>query len=107
MAIQKPVVITQGNTQDLRIYNLQDTVTLVFWNTASASANMYDQYGNLTEVQGVVLGYDGGGTGNYVGTVTTTFVMAIGGGYIMKIDAVQSGARFHMELPAVVIARTS
>lgn len=107
MAVQSPAQITQGNTQDINLYGLQDIDTLIFWDAAVATANLYDQNGNLTMVQNVTLTYLAGTLGNYQGTITTDFSMCVGGGYTLKIDAAQGGAILHLELPAVVIVRTS
>ena len=106
MAVPSQVVFTQGNTQDIRIYGLQDIRTGLFWNAATASGALFDQNGNATEVL-VALTYQTSSTGNYFGSVTTDFNLDIGGGYVLKLDATQGGSKFHMELPARVIARVS
>ena len=107
MTVPAQILISQGNTQTIYVYGLLDNVTLAYWDAATASASLFDQNGNPTEVVGVSLGYQAGSNGNYVGTVTTTFAMAIGSGYIFKISATQGGKNFYIELPAQVIARTS
>ena len=110
MSVPLKVYFTQGNTQDINVYGLQDIDTLVFWSIPSASGNLYDPNGNLTMVQNVSLAYLGS-LGNYRGIVTTDFSMPIGSGYTLKIDAEDTNqtpvAKFHMELPAEVIIRTS
>lgn len=107
MATQSPIVFTQGNTQDIRLFNVQDVDSGQFWTAAVAAATLYDQNGNATMVQDVSLLYQAGTNGNYIGTVTTDFSMPIGGGYTLQIDASQNGASLHLELPAIVKARTS
>lgn len=108
MSVPLKVYFTQGNTQDINLYGLQDIDTLVFWSIPSASGNLYDSNGNLTMVQNVALAYMGS-LGNYRGIVTTDFSMSVGGGYTLKIDAVDANqspvAKFHIELPAEVIIR--
>lgn len=108
MSIQNPIIITQGNTQDIKVYNLQDIDSGQFWNAATAQATLMDEYGNVVpSIDNVTLNYVAGSNGNYSGSVTTDFSMPIGGGYTLIIDATQNGARFHLELPAQVVARTS
>lgn len=107
MAIQRPVIFTQDNTQDIKVFNLQDIDSGQFWNVATATATLWDENGNKTMVQNVLLAYIPGSSGNYSGTVTTDFSMPIGGGYTLIIDATQNAAKFHLELPAEVVARTS
>lgn len=107
MPARAKVQFTQDNTQDIKLFNLQDIVTGQYWDAATASATLYDENGNATEVSSVTLNYVTASAGNYVGTVTTTFAMPVGGGYTLKIDATQGGNKFHLELPAEVIQRTS
>lgn len=107
MAVPAQVSITQGNTQDIKVYGLQDIDTLQFWNAASASANLIDQSGNPTMVQGVILNYVADSLGNYSGEITTDYTLLVGGGYTLIIDASEGGAVFHIEIPARVIVRVN
>jgi hypothetical protein len=66
MAVARPVIFTQGNTQDIKLYNLQDVDTMQFWNAATASAVLVDQNGNPTMVNNVTLNYQIGSNGNYL-----------------------------------------
>lgn len=110
MAVPLKVYFTQGNTQDINLFGLQDIDTLVFWSVPAASGNLYDPNGNLTMIQGVTLSYLGQ-MGNYRGVVTTDFSMPVANGYTLKIDAEDVNqdpvAKFHMEIPAEVIIRSS
>lgn len=105
MTVPSLVTITQNNTQDIKIYGLQDADTLVFWNAAVASASLIDPFGNATIITGLPLIYTGDSLGDYVGVVTTDGSLAVGTGYRLVLDAYQGGSRFHQELPAQVVVR--
>lgn len=107
MSVPLQVYITQGNTQDLKLIGLQDIDTLVFWNAATASASLYDRWGNPTVLTGIMLTYIPGSLGQYVGTFTVGYDLPVGSGYTLKLDAAEGGAAFHLELFAEVIVRSS
>jgi hypothetical protein len=107
MSIPQKVTIWLSNTQDLKLFGLQDIDTLLFWDAAVVSGTLIDENGNVTMIQNVPLAYVPGTNGNYVGVVTTDDSLVVGGGYRLVLDAVQGAARYHLELPAEVKVRAS
>ena len=108
MAVASKVYITQNNTQDIKLFGLMDQDSGLFWTAATATANLYDQNGNLVqEVSNVPLNYIPNSLGNYLGTVTTDDSIAVGGGYRLVIEAAQGGSLYHIEVPCEVIVRVN
>lgn len=104
MVIPLKVIFVQGNTQDVNLDGLQDIDTLVFWTAATATGQLVDQNGTVV-IQPFILNNTGSGTGSYLGTITTDFSVSVGEGYVLVLDAQQSGVVFHLELPAAMTIR--
>lgn len=100
--------IYQGNTQDMKLFGLQDIDTGTFWNAAVATGTLYDANGNaVSGCTGVSLIYQNGTNGNYVGTFgDANFMPPLGTEYTLQLDADQGAAHFRVRLPARVLERT-
>ena len=94
------------NTQVLNIIGLQDITTGDFLNSATVTASLYDENGNIDPViNDLPLGYLPATNGQYQGTVPDTFNASLGGGYRMVITAVQAGIQAQFTIPAQVRLR--
>lgn len=108
-ATRSKIIFYQGNTQDIKAYGIQDVDTGLFWNAASILASLVDDQGNpIAECTNVVLLYQSGTNGNYVGTFgDANFQPGIGTGYSLIIDGDQGSAHIHLEIPVEIRLRQS
>lgn len=109
MAVPKFITLYVLNDQYLEVDGLADAVSGVFDPNATFTANLYDLTGAVvpTFTGPVTLNYVAASNGIYRGVVTNTFNPPIGGGYTMKLDAVDGTTKLHIEIPVVVLVRTS
>jgi hypothetical protein len=79
-----------------------------FYNAATVTATLKDRSGtNVTDLTNVTLSYVAASDGVYRGSIPDSFDSAVGGGYILYIDADQTGITGHWELAAEVKVRKS
>jgi hypothetical protein len=114
MGVPQRMVFTRKNDQFIEIDGLQDPTSGTFFNGATVTATLIDQY--LQPVPGctaIVLNYLAGTNGNYRGLVEQTFNPPLGVGYTLQITGSAPGqgtdneADLFLEIPAIVVPRVS
>jgi len=102
----KPLIMTQDNTQTIKLFGLHDADTGVFWTLGVLSATLVDQNGtNVPGCIGIAMLYQSASNGDYFGTVESDFAPAIGDGYVLIVDGDQGAVHLHLEIPTEVQAR--
>jgi len=77
-----------------------------YLNSASVTANLYDEDGSLvTPTGGITLSHVSGSDGDYEGVIQSSTSLAVGPNYRLEIDASQAGVVAHWELEAEVVER--
>lgn len=116
MSIPPKILLTRANDQFIELDGLQDPTVTVnqYFNGATVTATLYDQYGNpVAGMTNIAMAYLAGTNGNYRGLAEQTFGPPLGAGYTLKITASQSGGGGGdnsidavWEIPVVVVPRT-
>jgi len=108
MALCSLIYLYPGNTQVITITGLQDLVTEQFLDAATVTATLYNEHGIADSVlNNITLSYVTASNGIYQGTVPSGFNAKLGGGYVLKVQAEQSGIVVLLTIPAEVRLRTS
>lgn len=108
MPVPSRVSALQLNDMALTVYGLKNAMTGEYANAATVTATLYDSSGNaVSAFTSISMGYIPGTNGNYRGTISQTFNPNVGTEYILKIDGVQWGSDFHIEIPCSVKVRRS
>lgn len=112
MTLPRLITFYPLNTQVIRVQGLSDITNGNFLNVATVTATLYDQRGNADPIlNGIVLNYDIGSSGNYLGSVPDTFNPAayVGkeiNGWQLVVTAIQAGVQAVFTIPAVVGPRS-
>lgn len=109
-AVPAKLILYQDNTQQIRLYGLQDVTQTppAFVSTATITASLEDEDGNpVANLQGITLTYQSGSNGNYFGTITANFEPPIATQYKLVIDGDNNGNHLHIEIPTEVRARNN
>ena len=94
------------NTQVLTVTGLQDSVTGAYLNAATITATLYDEHGIADAIlNNISLAYVSSSNGTYQGIVPLQFNATLGGGYILKVTAVQAGVQSLFSIPTQVRLR--
>lgn len=109
MAFPTKITFFQLNDQYLELDGLADGITGAFVNGATVTASLYDPTGAaVSTFTGIPLNYVAASSGVYRGQVPNTFdPLALGGGYVLKIDAVNGAVKAHIEVSTIVAIRKS
>ena len=95
-----------SNTQILTVTGLQDVVTGLYLNSATVKATLVNEHGVTDAVLvDITLTYVTDSNGTYQGTVPAAFNAGLGGGYTLKVTAVQSGIQSLFSIPTQVRLR--
>ncbi len=104
-AVPRKVVLSQDNTQGLKLSGLRDD-SGNFVNTAVLTATLLDQTREPDSVlNGIQMPYIASSNGDYQGTVPNSFSPALGSEYTLVIDGDGEGAHLHLEIVAEVVSR--
>lgn len=95
------------NTNVAEADGLQDEISLAYFNSATVTGTLIDEFGNPDPVfNGIPMAYQPGTNGNYIGIVPATFNAPLGSGYTFVIKAVQGQVQGLWSEPARVKLRT-
>lgn len=109
-AVPAKLILYQDNTQQIRLYGLQDVSVSppVFITTATITASLEDEDGNpVSNLQAIPLVFQTNSNGNYFGLVTSAFSAPVATNYKLIIDGDNSGSHLHMEILTEVRARNT
>jgi hypothetical protein len=100
------VYLYPGNTEIVRITELQDQLSGQFLQNANVFATLFDRRGNQDHVfQNIQLQYVAGTDGTYQGQVSGDFNASLGGGYTLVLNVEQAGIKAKYSIPAIVQLR--
>lgn len=106
-AVPAKLVLYQDNTQQIRVFGLQDQTTGSFITTATMTATLIDKDRN--QVAGLIaipLTFQPGSNGNYFGLVGPDFSPTVGTDYTLVLEGDNGGSHLHIEILAEVAVRT-
>lgn len=100
LATPSKIVINPGNTQVLRIFGLQDSISGNFLNAAVIEGSLQDDQGNVIPgCDQISFTYVPASNGDYDAVFgDATFMPGIGTGYTLIIDGSQNNNFIHLEL---------
>jgi hypothetical protein len=100
------VYLFPKNTQLVQIAGLQDQVSGAYLNGATVTATLINFQGNPDPIfQNIPMNYVAATNGNYEGIVPDTFDAPLGSGYVLQIQADESGVQALWSIPAKVAPR--
>jgi hypothetical protein len=105
--IISPQIFYPLNSTVITVTGLQDFLSLVYLDSATVTATLFDERGNKdSTINGLPLNYIPASNGNYQGIVPDTFNAAIGSRYQLQITALQGIEQAVWTLDAAVRYRT-
>jgi hypothetical protein len=100
------IYLYPSNTQVVQVTELQDQVSGLFLTQATVTATLLDRRGNPDPVlNNLPLNYVNGTDATYQGVVPPTFSARVGGGYVLRIIAIQAGVQAEFSIPVIVQPR--
>lgn len=105
-AVPARLVLYQDNTQQVRVFGLQDITTGNYITTATMSATLLDKdRKQVPGLIGIAMNFQATSNGDYFGIVTSDFKPPVATDYTLILEADDGGSHLHIEIPTEVRVR--